>query len=122
MLERDVVLAVRDLLLDILGQRPKLRAKILIVNESFLLVPHVNECSVETWHQLLDARQVDVAHREARILAFALVFGELAVFEETDGDLLRLHIDNDFACHCANSKWEIKKGDGYKKNELHRAD
>ena len=93
------MLAVRQLLFQEFGLRHEIRAQILIVKKSFFLVSDVNKGSIQTRHQFSDTGQIDVSNRKGGILFLPLVLGQAAVLQQTDGNLLRLHIYDYFSCH-----------------------
>ena len=63
------------------------------------LVSDIHEASVESGHDFPDLRQVDVAHRILLRTTFLLEFHETLVFQQGDGDVFLLDIDDNFACH-----------------------
>ena len=63
------------------------------------LITYIHEASVKSWHQFLNLCDVDVAHREGSLTRFVLVFHQLLVLHESDGNVLLLDINYNFACH-----------------------
>ena len=70
------------------------------MQEGIALRAYFHEAGVQSRHQLAHLAQIDVAYGVACLFALlVLVFHQILVFEQGDGNLLRLDIDNYFACH-----------------------
>ena len=69
------------------------------MQESVTLVPDVDETGVEARHELLHLCDVDVAYREVGRSGLVLVFYQPFVLKQGDGNLLRLDVNDNFACH-----------------------
>ncbi len=70
------------------------------MQESITLRAYIHEAGVESGHQLAHAAQIDVAYRVACLLALlVLVFYQILVLKQGDGNLFRLDIDDQFTCH-----------------------
>ena len=94
------LLAVADYLFQVFFVRVELRTQVEIMQKGHALGSDVNETSIEAGHQLFHFCHIDVTHRERRRALLLLVFHQLLVFEQGYGDVLRLHIDDNFTCHC----------------------
>ena len=69
------------------------------MQEGVALISDIHEAGVESRHNFPDFRQVDVAHRILLRTSFLLKFHETLVFQQGDGDVFLLDIDDNFACH-----------------------
>ena len=94
----DVALAVAEER-EIFLERIELRPEVEVMQESIAFVSDTHKTSVQSGHELTDFGQIDVAHRKLLRAPFLLVLHEALVLEQGDGDVLRLHIYNQFACH-----------------------
>ena len=93
-------LAVADYLFQVFFIRAKLRAQVKIMQECDTLGADIHETGVQSGHQLFHLCHVDVAHGERCRPLLLLVFHQRFVFEQCDRDVLRLHINDNFTCHC----------------------
>ena len=99
LLEGVEVLAVALYLLEVLGVGSELQSKVEVMQEGITLVTDINEAGIESGHELLDFRQVHVAHGVRDTLLFLLILCQSLVLGQRDGDLLRLYVDVKFACY-----------------------
>ena len=75
------------------------KAKIEIMEERVALAPYIHKTSVESWHDLSDACQINVADGIMRQSPFLLEFSQTLIFQEGDGHFVLGNIYNEFACH-----------------------
>ena len=71
------------------------------MQERIALRAYIDEAGVESRHELSHTPKIDVADGVACLVPFlVLVFHQILVFEQGHGNLLRLNINDKFACHC----------------------
>ena len=99
-LNRVELLAVAHDLFQVFIVRVELSPQVEKMQKGHAFGSDINETSVEARHQLFHFRHIDVAYRERCRALLLLVFHQLLVFEQGNGDVLRLHIDDNFTCHC----------------------
>ena len=105
-------LAVAYYLFQVFLKRIKLTAQIKIVQESYALGTDINEACVESGHQLLHLCHIDVTHRERHRALLLLVFYQLLVLEQGNGDVFRLNINDYFTCHLISCGLSFKTQKG----------
>ena len=69
------------------------------MEESVLVITHIDEGGIESRHQFLDLCQINVAYRISLIPGFFLQGNETRIFKKSYGNLLFLHVNNKFALH-----------------------
>ena len=69
------------------------------MQKGITLVTYIDKAGIESGHELLDFRQVHVAHRVRDTLLFLLILCQSLVLGQRDGDLLRLYVNIKFACY-----------------------
>ena len=73
-------------------QRRKLRSEVEVVDESVFFVPYIDECRVQTRHDLAHLAQIDVAHGESGLALLLVQFDEHPILAQRDRDLRRIDI------------------------------
>ena len=86
--------------LDELQQRLHLRAQVEVVKESVLLMAYVDKGGIQAGDQLLDTAEIDVADRKSLVFLFAVELDQRFVFQQSDGHLLCVGVDNQFTVQC----------------------
>lgn len=57
-------------------------------------ITHIYEARIESRHKLLDLCDVDVANRETGLTRFVLILHQPLVLKQSNGDVLRLCVNN----------------------------
>ena len=76
-----------------------MRTKIQVMKESVFLVAYVDKGRVKPGHELLDLGDVYIAHGVGNVAALFLERHQTTILKQGYGDLLGLHIDDQFAFH-----------------------
>ena len=69
------------------------------MQESIFLGTNINEASDESWNQILNLANINVAHSIRGLAGLVLILHQAFVFQQCDGDFFGARINDNFACH-----------------------
>ena len=76
-----------------------MRSQVEVMDEGVLFVPYIDECRIESRHDLAHLSEVDVPHGEPRLTLLLVQFDKNLVFTQGDGDLGRSDVYDEFSVH-----------------------